>query len=291
MSHKDSDSVQSHDLTLDVLVRAIGELPAAPHVLARALQLTADTETDINELGHVLSADQSLSARVLRLSNSPFYGRLREVKSITEALQVLGFETVRTVTIAASTHLIYRDMADGNYARTLWRHSLCTAIAAGTLAESYKMGDKESAYIAGLLHDIGKLVLHARAPHLFEKIVLEVVTSGREFCKIESEMLNFDHSDIASLMLSGWNIPSPLVRAIHAHHRQITAETLPANRLAHVVALADDIARRLNICFPGQKPAMTTAIIGDGMPVLDDAQLQSVAGRVRAAFELEVALF
>jgi len=291
MTKGETESELSRGLTLDRLVRTIGDLPIAPDVLARALQLTADAESDIRELARVLSSDQSLSAKVLRLSNSPYYGRLRAVTSIPEALQVLGFDTVRTVTVAASTHIIYRDLAKGSLSRTLWRHSLCTALAASKLAESFKMCDKESAYIAGLLHDIGKLVIYARAPHLFEKIVQEVVTSGRDFCQVETDLLEFDHSDIASLMLSNWNIPSQLVKAVHFHHRFIGADPSPTNRLAYAVSLANDISKRLGVCFPGQKSAMTNAIVDNGKATLDESQLQSFAETVREAFEAEVTLF
>jgi len=291
MTKGETESELSQSLTLDQLVRTIGDLPVAPDVLARALQLTSDTESDIKELARVLSSDQSLSAKVLRLSNSPYYGRLRTVTTVSEALQVLGFDTVRTVTIAASTHIIYRDLAQGSLSRTLWRHSLCTAVGAGKLAESIKMGDKESAYVAGLLHDIGKLVIYARAPHLFEKIVQEVITSGRDFCQVEADLLEFDHSDIASLLLSSWNIPSQLVKAVHFHHRLAGPGSSPANRLAYTVSLANDISKRLGVCFPGQKSVMTSVTVGDGKAAWDESQLQSFAETVREAFETEATLF
>ncbi len=291
MTIGEMESELSRGLTLDNLVRTIGDLPVAPDVLARALQLTSDAESDARELARVLSSDQSLSAKVLRLSNSPYYGRLRAVTSVSEALQVLGFDTIRTVTIAASTHLIYRDLAKGNTGQTLWRHSLCTAVAASKLADTFETVDKESAYVCGLLHDIGKLVLHARAPHLFNKIAEQVATTGREFCQIEADLLDFDHSDIASLMLASWNIPSQLVKAVHFHHRFTTPNPSPANRLAYAVSLSNDISKRLGICFLGQKSVMTSAIVDDGKPAWDESHLQSFAETVREAFEAEVALF
>ena len=291
MSDGELQSDLNLNLTLDLLVRTIGELPVAPVVLARAIQLTSDTESDIKELARILGADQSLSAKVLRLSNSPYYGRLRTVTSITEALQVLGFDTVRTVTIAASTHSAFLDLSQDPQSRTLWQHSICTAVGARKLAAEFRHGDMEVAYIAGLLHDIGKLVTNTRAPHLFEKIVLEVVTSGRAFCDVENELLEFNHADIASLLLANWNFPSQLVKAVQLHHRLGLPPSPSANQLSQIIALADNIAIRLGICFAGQIPASIVWKIAERGTELDELRLQTLAESIRIAYEAEIAMF
>lgn len=242
--------------TLDSIVSSIGELPSAPSVLHKAIELTSDIESNITDISKVLSADQSLSTKVLRLSNSSFYGRQREVRTVAEAIQVLGFETVRSVVVAASCHQIFMETGEESISRRLWQHSLCTAVGARTLAAALKMKETEVAFIAGLLHDIGKLVIYSRIPATFKMLVKEVSERREPFFRIESEVLGYDHCDVGELLLSRWDFPTELVRPVARHHRGLAAPKIGQLPISRLVAVANAMAIKLGVCFPGQETAL-----------------------------------
>ena len=121
---------QTKDPILDRIISTLGDLPASPAIVSTVMGLTSNPDSKIVDISKVLSADQSLTAKVLKLSNSSFYGRPKEVKTLEEAILLLGFFTVRSIVIATSAHTMYTKEIAGNSPEKLWQHSLATAVAA-----------------------------------------------------------------------------------------------------------------------------------------------------------------
>ena len=120
----------SNPTLLDRIIETIGELPTSPTVVASVMGMTKDLNTDVTKLSRVLSSDQSLTAKVLRLSNSPFYGRMRGVATLDEAIMILGFFTIRSLVVASSAYSMFNLGGQGGLEYRLWNHSLAAAMCA-----------------------------------------------------------------------------------------------------------------------------------------------------------------
>ncbi|MCK4633065.1 MAG: HDOD domain-containing protein [candidate division Zixibacteria bacterium] len=239
--------------TLDQIVAAVGDLPAAPAVMSSAMKLTSNTESKIADISKVLSSDQSISAKAMKLANSPFYGRKRQVKTLEEAILVLGFDEVRSIIMAASAQKMFAsDDPDGPESK-LWRHSFGTAVAARQIARWLGHPDEGEVYVAGLLHDIGKLVLLQNLKDRYMEVVTQVEAETGSFRILEQQALHFNHCDVASMLLSKWSFPSDLVQALTSHHRPPTFRAGTTAPIAHVVSLASDISKHLDVGFADER--------------------------------------
>lgn len=276
--------------TLDRIVSTVGELPPVPSVISIAVGLTSNLHSDISDVSKVLSSDQSLVAKILRLSNSPYYGRSREVKTVHEAIVVLGFDVLRSIVVAASAYVMYSGKDGSGSCAKLWRHSVSTAIAARQIGEHLKLPDKEEVFIAGLLHDIGKLVLMQKLPELYQKVISEVERTTCSFTAVESRSLGFDHCDVASLLLSEWAFPRSLVQAISRHHRPPSFQAGEAIPNAQVVNLANCVAKNIEIGFNDQRVQTLTNLDSARAMGLDEKSLDSILEESREHYRAEVRL-
>lgn len=237
---------------LDRIVETIGELPASPTVVSSVMGLTNDLNTDINQLSRVLSADQSLAAKVLRLSNSPFYGRMRGVATLEEAIMILGFFTIRSLVVASSAYSMFNRGGSGDMESRLWNHSLAAAMGARLVAKRAGSKHIEEAFLAGLLHDIGSLIMLKKMRKEYDAVLAEANENGNGLAEVEKETLGFSHEELGSLILEKWNFPPILSQAVHYHHRPeeltASAETPVDNDTVlatNIVCFADALAKSL----------------------------------------------
>ena len=203
---------------IERITTTIGELPASPAIVSSVMGLTADLNASVEDLGEVLAADATLTAKVLRLSNSSFYGRSRSVSSLKEAILILGFYTLRSMVIASSTHSLYNRKDNLNFGQKLWDHSLACGMACRLVARQIHHSRIEEIFIAGLLHDIGKMILGQKLMTAYDKVVREVEASGRAFREVETEQLGFNHAEVGATILEKWNFPKELVDGVQFHH-------------------------------------------------------------------------
>ena len=202
---------------LNQLIETLGDLPSSPAIVSAVIGMATDLDTDLSDLGRVLSADEGLAAKVLRLSNSSFYGRSKQIGTVEEAIRTLGYYTLRSLVVASSSHTMFKQKDSTRFLPVLWDHSLATAVASRHLGRQLKHPTTEEAFIAGLLHDVGKLVLTQKVPGAFQKVQMAVTSDG-DWCKHEKEQFGFTHVDVGVAMLEQWNIPRELVEAIALHH-------------------------------------------------------------------------
>lgn len=278
---------------LKKVLAAIGELPTSPAVVSTVMGLTADLNTEVNELSRVLSGDPALTAKVLRLSNSPFYGRSRSVGSLNEAVLILGFYTIRSLVVASSTYSLFGRKAGNEAARILWDHSLAVAMAARIIARRIRHKQIEEAFIVGLLHDIGKLILSQKMPEPFKAIVNTARTQSRKFFEIERDQLGFDHGTLGSIILSQWNFPPGLVETV-AHHHQPREVTPPADgsvALADIVFFANEMATVMGYGFIDNYEIDLAALSQASLLKLDEAAIAEVQSELATHYDEEKHLF
>lgn len=219
----------------------VRELPALPAVAQQALALLSDPTTEPEALQEVFSRDAALALKLLRLANSAYYRRSREVTTLSAAVVLLGFKTIQTLVLSSAVYRVLS--AAGPSALQLWEHSF--AVAAGCRELAKEMGEggsaREEAFLAGLFHDVGKGVIAAKFPGVYGQ---PLGVSG------ELETLGFHHGHLAQVLLARWEIPGPLAAAVGSHHE------CDAPGLAGLVALGDwlawEVAPGLGAAFPAE---------------------------------------
>ncbi|MBI4800843.1 MAG: HDOD domain-containing protein [Desulfarculus sp.] len=201
--------------------------------ISRAVDSKRFTVADI---GNLISRDQVLSAKVLKLANSAFFGFSRKVGSLTQALMLLGFDVVKGLILTSSVFDMMKDRDQG-----LWEHSMGVATASSLLAQQVDLPDAEEASLGGLLHDLGKVVLRAQMTEDMQSIVELVEVEGMSIRQAEQEVLGFDHSHIGMWLAESWKLPEELMDPIRWHHQPEGARKAPL--LTAVVHLADIMVR------------------------------------------------
>lgn len=226
-------------LTVEDIVKKTPDLPTIP---AAALAVMREADSSISTAHSVASQiaqDQALTARVLRLANSAYYGLSRQVVDLQEAVVVLGMRCVRNLAVVAATYpWMSRPLKGYMLApKQMWTHSLGVAVAGQQVARLTKSGVDETVYIAGLLHNIGKVVL---SMWLENKVPAMMALAQREnltFDEIERKLLGFDHTDVGAHLGEKWNLPKVFIEAIHYHHNPDGCET--PNPVVDCVHLGD----------------------------------------------------
>lgn len=234
-------------LSLESIVEAVNDLPALPGVVTRVIQLTDDPNSTAQDINNVLNQDQAITARVLRLANSAFYGYTRRINTVTDAVVFMGFKTIRSIVIAASVSDILNQEIAG-YALEhgeLWKHSQCTAMAARNIARKVKFPMLDLAYTAGLLHDIGKVILNHTMKEAYFEVVERVSEGEIPFNQVEDEILGFNHAVVGARVAGKWNLPDQMVEAIAFHHDPEKATVNP--KLTAIIHLADAICVAMGI--------------------------------------------
>jgi len=231
------------------IVKKLGDLPTPSVILDKAIRLSSNIESNINDLAKNISADQALTAKVIRISNSPIYGQRRKISSISEAIQVLGFNQIKSIIVTAMTFQMFSSCSLTNNALVLWHHSLSTAIAARLIVQKTGIIDKEEAYLAGLLHDIGKMALLKTVPKLYSSIIKEVKETNSTFEEIEMRELNFNHISVSSVLLIEWGFNNKFVSEIKCLHTCRLDQATSSIELCQILAFADSISKYIGFNF------------------------------------------
>ena len=211
---------QAEQMMNDIF-RRVGDLPPLPAVAAKVLEILKDPDADLTALVSIIEKDQALTAKVLRVSNSAYYGLVRRISTVKDAVVTLGFNNMRNQVLALSAYSLMQGPASGYAleAGSLWDHSLCTGLCAEHLADTlgYK-SIKDEVFIGGLLHDIGKTILSYYVSARFSNILERVDQLGQTFVEAERE-LGFDHAEVGARVALRWNLPESLVSMIGDHHK------------------------------------------------------------------------
>ncbi len=221
------------------LLERVDDLPPLPAVAARVMAMADDANSSALDMAQVLSSDQALTAKLIRISNSAYYGFARKVSTVREAVVVLGMKQVRQVAVGASLMNSFsgRRIDDDVFDIDLfWGHSVAVAIAAETIAKKTRTARPEDAFTAGILHDIGRLVLRQVMPNEFRSAVVMAI-AGTPLHMAEVETTGYAHDEIGLALGEKWRFPTHLVDAVANHHR---ANTTPEHDgLEGVVAQAN----------------------------------------------------
>lgn len=218
--------VSNTEMLRQAIKESLDRLPPMPAVVTRIMELTANPNCTARELQKVIGMDEVLSSKVLRLVNSARYGFPKRISTLSHAVILLGFETIRNLAIGAATvHLLRHGPACPINRLSFWEHSLQTALAASSLAKHLRndLITREEVFLAGLLHDIGVLFLSQTFPEEYRSVVAQA-SSLQEVVSPEQEILGIDHCTVGALMAEQWNLP-PVFSAVMQHHHEPQAQS------------------------------------------------------------------
>ncbi|RKX28264.1 MAG: hypothetical protein DRP47_04770 [Candidatus Zixiibacteriota bacterium] len=224
------------------ILRDHQELSSLPQTLTEVIRISRDEGASASDLAAVLMRDPALTVKTLRLANSPYFGVGREISSMVQAVMVLGTKSVTALALSASIYDLtdkWQSTIDRN---RFWRHSICVAVSARNLAEKVGMKNSEEAFVAGLLHDIGLLILEGSFPDKYARL-WEPAEAGESIHRLEENVWGTNHARVGQFLLEQWNIPKSICDAVGSHHADIShsPEDLPS-QLSQVVILANQTA-------------------------------------------------
>lgn len=199
-------------------VAAMGELPALPRTYSKLAQTLNDPEASLDRLAKIVESDVAISAKVLRLVNSAFFGLMNEIATVKTAVCYLGIEVLKHLVLSVEVFGVFRAPKPiaGFSMEKLQEHAQLTARIVKRLPVPRYLGD--ATIVAALLHDVGKLVLAAKLPEQLARALKTASQEGRPLFSVENDLMGFNHAEIGAHLLALWGLPSPIVEAVAYHH-------------------------------------------------------------------------
>lgn len=234
--------------SVEAFVQRAARLPVMPKATVRLLELLESPECTARELAEVIETEPALAVRILKLANSPFYGQRGRIASVSRATIVLGAKTVRSLAMAVWTYTLKAQMRNADEMRLmmpLLQHGLATGVAAQMLVEKSNRAQAEDAFMAGLLHDIGRVALVAELGLRYrDDILAPAVEASMPLHDKETAVLGFDHRALGARLMVAWGLPGFLADVAERHHDTCLAPV--AGNIVAAVALADTCATLLD---------------------------------------------
>lgn len=231
------------------IVGRLHKLPTLPHIVTKILQEISNPESSAINLAKIIASDQSITASVLRVVNSAYYGFSRRIGELPEAIVLLGYNEIRRIVITITAFRFINESSSYLDRKNLWRHALACGLISDILSKKKKL-PLHDAFEAGLLHDIGKVIFDYLDPELFRNAVLESRNENKPLIQVEPAYFGTDHAEVGTLLTDKWNLPDSIVQPIRFHHmpdKSLDPYKLNvcliavANRIAYEIGLGDAI--------------------------------------------------
>jgi HD-like signal output (HDOD) protein len=268
----------------DLAMRSLDQLPPFSPVLSHLMASLEEEDVSFAKLAGVIERDTVLSGNVLRLVNSALYGRRGTVSSVRAAVSILGLAKLRNFLLGLSVSRLWAKVqTPSGWSMTKFNdHAVAVAVLSDSIVQKVRVDYPEGAFVAGLLHDLGRLMIAISLPEEFERIAELQRSSGKQIEVCEQELLDVTHSELSAAALSRWNIPSPIQKAVLYHHR---AQLDPARggpgvfALSRALSVANEIANSQGHSITGEEaqsarpPRVALADLG-----LDESEEEVLAG-------------
>ncbi len=203
------------------LIRRVEEIPTLPVIISRILEVLGDGKSSAKDLEKVISLDQSIAAKVLKIANSAYYGFSGEINTIHRAIVILGFQTVKGLSLGSFIFdTFFHAGQNASFDRTAyWLHSIASSKGALAIGRELIELEAEEAFLAGLIHDIGMVVMDHAMHDAYRQVLKKAINQGGPLDRLESEAWGFDHGEVGAWIGERWKFPPSLLDAIRFHHR------------------------------------------------------------------------
>lgn len=227
------------------------KIPSLPEIFYQFKKVIDDPESSFQEIGNVISKDPGLTVRLLKIVNSPFFGFPSRIETVSHAIGIIGRNQLNDLVL--STVVIDRFKGipvQSINMKTFWKHSVACGLAASLLAARMRAANPERFFVAGLLHDIGHVAICMKLPVKVLEVSLRARLKSEPLCKVEEEVMGFNHAEVGGHLLKTWKLPESLAESVAFHHDPGKAPQYSLD--ATVVHAADVIANRFNMGFSAE---------------------------------------
>lgn len=229
------------------VVAKVGELPPIPAVILESMKLLNDPSSTVKKIQEQILLDQALTAFILKVANSALYGLRKEVSTITYAINLMGYNTTRSILTAYLSKNLYSSKGNKLIQTMLWKHSISSAVFGKKIAEHIHKVNSEEAFIASLLHDIGKGVLLKNKTDEFERSVQMIYNDNLTSIDSERSILGFTHVELGFLLMNNWRFSENIIETVIYHHN--FQEYSGENLLVPIVSLANKLSHLCDYSF------------------------------------------
>ncbi|MEK8023811.1 MAG: HDOD domain-containing protein [Candidatus Hydrogenedentota bacterium] len=266
------------------VVDRIQNLPTLPTVVMQIMKLVNNPSSNAQDVQVILHRDQSLTTTVMKLVNSSFYGYAGKITTLQQAVVILGFETIKSVALSATVFSAFSKTGRAEFDRSaFWQHSIATAVAARLLAHEAKLKLAEEAFVAGIIHDIGKVVMDEYAPELFDQVIAHAREHDTLLYEAERAVLGFSHAQLGRWLGTKWGLPYPLIDAIFYHHQPANAQKAP--QLTALVHIGDILARTCKLGSGGDAKVPPLDPAAWSLVGISEQALRKILDRLPAEFQ------
>jgi putative nucleotidyltransferase with HDIG domain len=234
----------------ELIAAEADDIPTLPEVAWKVLR-TVSENGSAEALDYLIISDQALTTRILRIANSTLFSSQQSITTISQAQGVLGFRRLRSLVLAASIDGVVRSRALKN--RHIWEHALAVGLASSLLARKCNYPDPEQAFVCGLMHDVGKVVLDGGIGGEYQSVLDLVYNESLSFLEAERIILGFDHTVVGGLVARKWNLPPLVEEVARTHH--CPGEAVLDKQLCALVSLADGLCVKQGI-GPSKRPGL-----------------------------------
>jgi HD-like signal output (HDOD) protein len=236
---------------IESLLNNIGELPTLPSIATAIMEKTLEANVSARQIAEMVEKDQALALKVLKVANSPFYRRIKEISTIRGAVVLLGFNVLKSIVLSISVLNLFnsKDRHALDFYK-FWQHSIACAVCAKSIAGKILPASAEDAFIAGLLHDLGKVIADQLICKKgeYREVVEAMDHAGADILDIEQEIVGIDHAAIGKYLMERWNLPSHLSKAVGYHHSLVDiTDDGTTKSLCAIVHVADMVTNHLGI--------------------------------------------
>ena len=234
-------------MTLEELIEKVDDIPAFPQTVINIMALLKEPRSAAVDIEREVMKDQGLTTKMLKMANSAFYSGRRQIKTVADATVLLGFDTVQSLVLASTVgKVMEKELKGYSYERNaLWRQSQISAIMARAIAKKAKFSNPDIAYTAGLLKDVGKVILDEYVHESYQEILTKISNEVMPYVAAEEEILGFNHGQVGARIVEKWNLASELVDAIEYHHKPF--QSMDNIELVSIVHISDGLVMMMGI--------------------------------------------
>lgn len=281
-------------ITKDELINKVGDLKVLPFVARKLLETLNDESCSIDDLSGIIEKDQTIAARVLKISNSAMYGLRHEVTSLHQAILILGFKTIRSMVLSVSTRSLYKNF--GMKEKILWDHSVGAGIAAKMISAGFGAEIGEISFVGGLMHDFGKVVMNNETPDEFAEVMMKIYNEGLDSITAETDIYGYNHAEIGAGVVGKWGFAPLLVNILKDHHlNNIKLADIIDSEVAKTIAItnvADYVCKVLGIGYrnPDDKTELHKLPSAVFLNLSQD-RLNTLVRNIEDTYNMEKAIF
>ena len=275
---------------LSRIIKRIRSLPTLPTVYREVQTALKNPDVSAGDVARIIESDQSVASKVLRLVNSSYFGFASKITSLRQAVVMLGFNAVRNALLTISViHIFGKGKGDDFDRNKFWKHALATAATARFISLQWRLGIHEDAYAAGILHDIGKVILDQYHHEEFIRALLLSRDEKIPLFEAERRVIGITHSDVGEFLAESWSLPVKLAEGIALHHRPKIIRSEP--KLVAVVHMANAMARQMGLGHSGDYgPAQYAEVALEELGVRED-DVMCFIPRLKSEFDSAPDLF